>query len=93
MIWIFNSKPPICSIFFLIKGIKPWCSTRVNPSTREHITRNNFYGECEASSCFKSEMIKDPFTPRSGSLEMIRTDTAQDSSKSLLKDNLICFQK
>ena len=35
----------------------PWCSTKVDPTTRQHITGGGFYGDCEAS-CPSNEEAK-----------------------------------
>ena len=30
----------------------PWCSTKTNPITNEHIKHRRYYGECKKESCF-----------------------------------------
>ena len=33
----------------LNKGDKPWCSTKVSGSDREHVSGGGYYGECDSS--------------------------------------------
>ena len=39
----------------------PWCSTKVNSTTKEHITGQSFYGDCEPSCPInKRKVIESP---------------------------------
>ena len=38
-------------------SVDPWCSTKVDPTTRQHITGGGFFGDCEAS-CPSDEEAK-----------------------------------
>ena len=54
------------------RAVKPWCSTKVDESTRQHVKGQGFYGDCDSSpQCpnvggFQQTPLKEEVTDTAG---------------------------